>query len=45
MSFHRKSILERLARDVRVARHHPPSALVVQQMIGIAARNRMISAT
>lgn len=37
-AFHRKSILERLARDVRAARHHPPSAPVAQQMIGIAAR-------
>lgn len=37
-AFHRKSILERLARDVRAARHHPPSAPVAQQMIGLAAR-------
>jgi alkylation response protein AidB-like acyl-CoA dehydrogenase len=44
-SFHRKSILERLARDVRAARHHPPSAPVAQQMIGIAARNSVIPAT
>lgn len=38
-AFHRSSILERLARDVRAARHHPPSAPVAQQMIGIAARS------
>ena len=37
-SFHRKSILERLARDARAARYHPPSAPVAQQMIGIAQR-------
>jgi alkylation response protein AidB-like acyl-CoA dehydrogenase len=37
-AFHRRSILERLARDVRAARHHPPSAPVAQQMIGIATR-------
>ena len=37
-SFHRRSILERLVRDVRAARHHPPSAPVAQQMIGIAHR-------
>jgi alkylation response protein AidB-like acyl-CoA dehydrogenase len=37
-SFHRRSILERLARDVRAARFHPPSAPVAQQMIGIAQR-------
>jgi alkylation response protein AidB-like acyl-CoA dehydrogenase len=37
-AFHRKSILERLARDVRAARHHPPSAPAAQQMIGIAHR-------
>ena len=37
-SFHRRSILERLVRDVRAARHHPPSAPVAQQMIGIAQR-------
>ena len=38
-AFHRRSILERLARDVRAARHHPPSAPVAQQMIGIATRD------
>jgi alkylation response protein AidB-like acyl-CoA dehydrogenase len=37
-SFHRRSVLERLARDVRAARYHPPSAPVAQQMIGIAQR-------
>ncbi len=37
-SFHRRSILERLVRDMRAARHHPPSAPVAQQMIGIANR-------
>lgn len=37
-SFHRRSILERLVRDVRAARHHPPAAPVAQQMIGIAHR-------
>ena len=37
-AFHRRSVLERLARDVRAARHHPPSAPVAQQMIGIAQR-------
>jgi len=37
-SFHRRSILERLVRDVRAARFHPPSAPVAQQMIGIAQR-------
>ena len=35
---HRRSILERLVRDVRAARFHPPSAPVAQQMIGIAQR-------
>ncbi len=39
-AFHRKSTLERLARDVRAARHHPPAAPVAQQMIGMAARGR-----
>ena len=39
-SFHRRSVLERLVRDVRAARHHPPSAPVAQQMIGIAARRQ-----
>jgi acyl-CoA dehydrogenase len=37
-SFHRRSVLERLARDVRAARHHPPAAPVAQQMIGLAHR-------
>ncbi|MGI9623457.1 MAG: acyl-CoA dehydrogenase family protein, partial [Acidimicrobiales bacterium] len=35
-AFHRRSILERLARDVRAARHHPPAAPVAQQMVGMA---------
>ncbi len=34
-AFFRKSILERLARDVRAARHHPPAAPVSYQMVGI----------
>ena len=33
-AFFKKSVLERLARDVRAARHHPPSAPVSQQMVG-----------
>lgn len=37
-SFHKRSILERLVRDVRAARYHPPSAPVAQQMIGVAQR-------
>jgi alkylation response protein AidB-like acyl-CoA dehydrogenase len=37
-SFHRRSILERLVRDMRAARYHPPSAPVAQQMIGVAQR-------
>jgi alkylation response protein AidB-like acyl-CoA dehydrogenase len=37
-AFHRSSVLERLARDVRAARHHPPAAPVAQQMIGRAVR-------
>ena len=37
-AFLRKSILERLVRDMRAARHHPPAAPVAQQMIGIAQR-------
>ncbi len=37
-SFFRKSVLERLARDVRAARYHPPSAPVSHQMVGINAR-------
>ena len=40
-AFHRKSVLERLARDVQAARHHPPSAPVAQQMIGIAQRSEV----
>lgn len=38
-AFHRRSVLERLVRDMRAARHHPPAAPVAQQMIGIATRN------
>jgi alkylation response protein AidB-like acyl-CoA dehydrogenase len=38
-AFHRKSVLERLVRDMRAARHHPPAAPVAQQMIGIAQRS------
>lgn len=41
-SYLRKSVLERLARDVRAARHHPPAAPVSHQMIGIHARERHI---
>jgi len=37
-SYHRRSVLDRLVRDVRAARYHPPSAPVAQQMIGIAQR-------
>lgn len=37
-AFHRSSVLERLARDARAAKHHPPSAPVAQQMIALAAR-------
>ena len=37
-AFHRRSVLERLARDVRAARHHPPATGVAQQMIGMAVR-------
>lgn len=37
-SYFRKSVLERLARDVRAARYHPPSAPVSHQMIGIQAQ-------
>jgi acyl-CoA dehydrogenase len=37
-AFHRRSVLERLARDIRAARHHPPAAPVAQQMIGLARR-------
>ena len=33
-AFFKKSVLERLARDVRAARHHPPAAPVSQQMVG-----------
>jgi acyl-CoA dehydrogenase len=33
-SFFRKSPLERLARDVRAARFHPPSAPISFQMAG-----------
>ncbi len=38
MSYHRRSVLERLVRDMRAARHHPPAAPVAQHMIGIAHR-------
>lgn len=34
-SYFRKSILERLVRDMHAARFHPPSAPVSHQMIGI----------
>jgi alkylation response protein AidB-like acyl-CoA dehydrogenase len=37
-AFHRRSVLERLVRDMRAARHHPPAAPVAQQMIGQARR-------
>lgn len=33
-AYFKKSLLERLVRDVRAARHHPPSAPVSSQMIG-----------
>ena len=32
--FFKKSVLERLTRDVRVSAYHPPSAPVSSQMIG-----------
>jgi alkylation response protein AidB-like acyl-CoA dehydrogenase len=34
-SYFRKSVLERLIRDMHAARFHPPSAPVSHQMIGI----------
>lgn len=37
-AFHRSSVLERLVRDVRAVKHHPPAAPVAQQMIALAAR-------
>ena len=37
-SYFRRSVLERLARDVRAARYHPPSAPVSHEMIGIGTR-------
>jgi alkylation response protein AidB-like acyl-CoA dehydrogenase len=37
-SYFRKSPLERLARDVRAGRFHPPSAPVAQQIIGSRVR-------
>ena len=43
-SYFRKSPLERLARDVRAARFHPPSAPVSFQMAGERARERMAPA-
>jgi alkylation response protein AidB-like acyl-CoA dehydrogenase len=39
-SFFRTSVLERLSRDVRAARHHPPSAPVSYQMVGLHASGR-----
>jgi len=43
-AFFRKSPLERLARDVRAARFHPPSAPVAQQVIGSRVREGRASA-
>jgi alkylation response protein AidB-like acyl-CoA dehydrogenase len=40
-SYFRKSPLERLARDVRAARFHPPSAPVAQQVVGIRVREAL----
>jgi len=37
-AYFRRNILERLVRDVRAARHHPPAAPVSFQMLGRAAR-------
>lgn len=36
-AYFRRNILERLVRDVRAARHHPPAAPVSFQMLGRAA--------
>lgn len=34
-AYFRRSVLDRLVRDVRAARHHPPSAPVSHQMVGL----------
>jgi alkylation response protein AidB-like acyl-CoA dehydrogenase len=39
-SYFRRSPLERLVRDVRASRHHPPAADVGYQMIGMRVRGR-----
>ncbi len=39
-AYFRRSILERLARDVRAARHHPPAAPVSHQMVGMRLAGR-----
>jgi acyl-CoA dehydrogenase len=41
-SFYRKSPLERLARDVRAGRFHPPSAPISFQMAGERSRESML---
>jgi alkylation response protein AidB-like acyl-CoA dehydrogenase len=40
-AFYRKSPLERLARDVRAARFHPPAAPVSYQMVGARYREAL----
>jgi alkylation response protein AidB-like acyl-CoA dehydrogenase len=39
-SYFRRSVLERLVRDMHAARFHPPAAPVSHQMIGIASSRR-----
>ncbi len=39
-AYFRRSVLERLARDVRAARHHPPAAPVSHQMVGLRVTGR-----
>jgi alkylation response protein AidB-like acyl-CoA dehydrogenase len=39
-SYFRRSPLERLARDVRASRHHPPAQVVGHQMVGMRLRGR-----
>jgi alkylation response protein AidB-like acyl-CoA dehydrogenase len=43
-AFYRKSPLERLARDVRAARFHPPAAPTSYQMAGERYREAMVAA-
>jgi alkylation response protein AidB-like acyl-CoA dehydrogenase len=44
-SYFRKSPLERLARDVRAARFHPPSAPISYQMAGERLREARAAST